>query len=480
MPTSTIKSTTWPGSSRERVQTRIKVWPYRVVRRRAALLATVPALVAAAVMTQAWQGLLGVAPAAASNLGLMVVLLGCQASVHVGASAALLAEVEWRRLGVQLLKSILVAVAAAALAFQLFPGFSPPASDVIVLVLCFLFLLAFMRPLALGLIGRWRMADGLLILGSEEAAGQIYGELIKTNRCAPFRDVRTGGPVEVGKTLPGSGAAVVSSELAGFARRNGISWIVVAEPDLAHRESIAAALMDCKLNGLRIEDALQFFEHYSSKLWLKAVHPEALVYAEGFRRPKWVLWTKRSLDVMCALLLLIVTAPLLLLVAIAIKLDSRGPVFFKQRRIGLNGQEFTLYKFRSMRADAESSTGPVWADKNDDRITMLGGLLRRFRIDEIPQAWNVLRGEMSLVGPRPERPYFVGLLEEHIAYYNLRHCVKPGITGLAQVTYSYGSSIEDAYEKLQYDLYYAKHLSLPLDLRILLKTIKVVLFGRGR
>jgi lipopolysaccharide/colanic/teichoic acid biosynthesis glycosyltransferase len=186
------------------------------------------------------------------------------------------------------------------------------------------------------------------------------------------------------------------------------------------------------------------------------------------------------IDVTVALLLLLFTAPLLALVAIAIKLDSAGRVLFRQIRVGLHGKTFTILKFRSMRTDAEFECGPVWAAVHDERVTRVGRLLRKFRIDEIPQAINVLRGDMSLVGIRPERPYFVEQLTEEIPFYNLRHYVRPGITGWAQVMYPYGASVEDAYEKLQYDLHYFKHMSMARDARILLKTIKTVLLGRGR
>ena len=168
------------------------------------------------------------------------------------------------------------------------------------------------------------------------------------------------------------------------------------------------------------------------------------------------------------------------IVAALIKLDSSGPAIFSQERVGMNGKRFTLHKFRSMRMDAEKTSGPTWAKEKDDRCTRIGAFIRRCRIDELPQLVNVLRGDMSFVGPRPERPYFVDLLKENIRYYGLRHYVKPGITGWAQVMYRYGASVEDAYQKLQYDLYYAKNVSLSLDLLILLKTIKVVFMGEGR
>jgi len=205
-----------------------------------------------------------------------------------------------------------------------------------------------------------------------------------------------------------------------------------------------------------------------------------LIFANGFCPSKVYLAIKRFIDIALSLALLAVTAPVMAVVAILIKLETPGPAVFSQERVGFMGQRFTVYKFRSMRQDAERHTGPTWAKENDDRITQLGGILRKTRLDELPQVWNVLRGEMSFIGPRPERPYFVDMLKDKIRYYDLRHYVKPGITGWAQVMYPYGASIEDAYHKLEYDLYYAKNISLRLDLLILLKTIGVVIKGEGR
>jgi len=181
-----------------------------------------------------------------------------------------------------------------------------------------------------------------------------------------------------------------------------------------------------------------------------------------------------------AVLLIFLTSPLLALIAIAIKMDSAGPVFFRQIRVGLHGRTFVIYKFRSMREDAESSSGPAWTSEQDDRVTKVGRLLRAFRLDEMPQVLNVLKGDMSIVGPRPERPCFVDCLRQQIPYYDLRHYLKPGITGWAQVMYQYAASVEDSYEKLQYDLYYAKHRCFRCDVGILLRTVWIVLFGRGR
>jgi exopolysaccharide biosynthesis polyprenyl glycosylphosphotransferase len=202
------------------------------------------------------------------------------------------------------------------------------------------------------------------------------------------------------------------------------------------------------------------------------------VFSDGFERPRWLLAVQRAMSLFTAALLCLLAAPLLLVAAVAIKLDSPGPVLYTQDRVGAHGRVFRMLKFRTMRVDAEAG-GVRWAQKDDPRVTRVGRLLRRFRVDELPQLINVLRGEMGVVGPRPERPQFVAQLRTQIPYYDLRTLVRPGITGWAQVRYPYAASLEEAREKLQYDLYYVKHLSVRLDLSILFHTAKVVLFGRG-
>jgi exopolysaccharide biosynthesis polyprenyl glycosylphosphotransferase len=243
---------------------------------------------------------------------------------------------------------------------------------------------------------------------------------------------------------------------------------------------LATALLECKLQGIAVYDAVDCYERVAGKVWLEGLRPDLLVYGTGFRPVGFYVRLKRVLDVTLAALLALVTAPVVLLVSIAIKLESAGPVLYIQQRMGLNGRSFRLFKFRTMREDAESQSGPVWSSEQDERITTVGRFLRKYRIDEIPQVFNILRGEMSFIGPRPERPHFVDMLQQRIDYYDLRQYVKPGITGWAQVMYTYGASVEDSYEKLQYDLYYLKHMSLRLDLKILCRTVMVVMQGRGR
>jgi exopolysaccharide biosynthesis polyprenyl glycosylphosphotransferase len=217
----------------------------------------------------------------------------------------------------------------------------------------------------------------------------------------------------------------------------------------------------------------------ASKIAIADLPPEWIALSKGFRRDRMILAAKRLIDVLVSFLGLILSVPIVLLTALAIRLESRGPIFYRQERMGQNEKRFTLYKFRSMAHDAEAVLGPVWAVEDDPRVTWVGAIIRKLRIDEIPQMINVLKGEMSFVGPRPERPSFVERLKQTIPYYDLRHSVKPGITGWAQICYRYGDSEQDAIEKLQYDLYYIKHMSPIFDLQIIFESFKVILLGWG-
>ncbi|WP_319583438.1 TIGR03013 family XrtA/PEP-CTERM system glycosyltransferase [uncultured Pseudodesulfovibrio sp.] len=239
-------------------------------------------------------------------------------------------------------------------------------------------------------------------------------------------------------------------------------------------------ILNCKLSGMEVLDAPEFYERVNGKLMLENITPSWFIFSKGFKIMGLRRFFKRIGDIVLSLIGIVLVSPLLPLVALAIKLDSPGPVLFKQVRVGKADENFIIYKFRSMRQDAEKESGAVWAEKNDARITKLGAFLRKSRIDELPQLFNVLVGDMSLVGPRPERPEFVKDLKKVIPYYSERHFVKPGITGWAQVRYPYGASVEDAIEKLRYDLYYIKNYSLFFDFRIMIDTVSVMAKKLGR
>lgn len=267
--------------------------------------------------------------------------------------------------------------------------------------------------------------------------------------------------------------------LYGIARKFNIKKIVVA---IKQRRGAfpARELLDCRVRGIDIIKGNTFYEMLTGKLIVDQINPDWLIFSKGFRIPKRVRILKRIIDLMLSLIMLIVLSPLIMLVALLIRIDSKGPIFFSQERVGEKRKIFRVYKFRSMIEDAEKHTGPIWASDHDDRITRVGRIIRKLRIDEIPQLWNVLKGEMSFVGPRPEREFFVKELEEKIPYYGERFIVKPGITGWAQVCYGYGASVDDAIEKLNYDLFYTKNFSIFMDLMIIMRTVKIVLFGKGR
>ena len=261
---------------------------------------------------------------------------------------------------------------------------------------------------------------------------------------------------------------------------NEVDELVVAPDDRRLRLPVDE-ILDCKMSGTMVLDLLSFFEKETSRIKLDVLHPSWIFFSEGFRLSGLASSSKRLLDLAIGLAILSLTWPLMLAVAFAIFVEGggRGPVLFHQTRIGLNGRTFRVHKFRSMRTDAEADGVARWASKNDDRITRVGAIIRKTRLDELPQVFNVILGEMSLVGPRPERPEFVEQLEKEIPFYSERHRVKPGLTGWAQLSYPYGATIEDARNKLEFDLYYVKNASAFLDLIILLETVEVVLWGKG-
>src|SRR5713101_143653 len=266
-------------------------------------------------------------------------------------------------------------------------------------------------------------------------------------------------------------------ELARIVQDRKPSVVVVA---LSERRGMFPyqEILDCKLQGIRVEDWPTFYEKLTGKIIIQNLRPSWLIFADGFTRTSLTRTLKRITDMLLAAVGLCLALPMLALIAVLTKLDSYGPVFFRQERVGENGRIFTLSKFRTMVEDAEKGTGPVWAQETDPRTTRLGKILRRTGLDELPQMFNVLIGDMSFVGPRPERPHFVAELQEKIPYYSQRLVVKPGITGWAQVRYGYGATVEDAIEKLQFDLYYIKNMSFFLDMLILLSTAHKVLFAK--
>jgi sugar transferase (PEP-CTERM system associated) len=316
----------------------------------------------------------------------------------------------------------------------------------------------------------------VLVLGVGERALQIEN----LRRASDRAGITLVGYIDIGVGPQMVNSASVirpTGSLLELARRFAADEMVIAIDD--RRKGLPVnEILDCKMEGIRILEEGTFLERQLGKIRLDALHPSQVIFSDGFTQAVLKKTEKRILDVAIASLLLLVSMPLFLLAAMAIFLESGGPVLYRQQRVGLRGQTFDIFKFRSMRVDAERN-GPVWAAQGDSRTTRVGRIIRRFRIDELPQLLNVLKGDMSFVGPRPERPEFVADLARAIPYYELRHHVKPGITGWAQISYPYGASIKDAREKLQYDLYYLKNYSIFLDINILLQTAQVILLGKG-
>ena len=270
----------------------------------------------------------------------------------------------------------------------------------------------------------------------------------------------------------------VAAHLMDIVHKQKVHRVIVAMPD--RRGTIPMReLLDLRMQGVKIEEATTWLEKISGKIEVENLSPSWLVFGEGFRRSTAFIMVRRVVSIIISLIGLICALPLFPFIVLAIRLDSEGPVFYTQTRVGKAGRTFKVVKFRTMRQDAEAANGPQWADNNDPRVTRIGRFLRFSRLDEIPQLWCVLKGDMAFVGPRPERPEFIEQLSREIPYYGVRHMVRPGITGWAQVKYKYGSTVEDAREKLQYDLYYIKHVSIGLDLLIMFQTIKTVLLRRG-
>ena len=268
------------------------------------------------------------------------------------------------------------------------------------------------------------------------------------------------------------------SELQQIMEDHRVDRIIVALDDRRGKLPLGD-LLSCKFSGVCITDSLDIQEELTGKIVTQGLYPSWLIFSDGFNRCRPLLLAKRLIDVILSGFLAALSLPIALLTAAVIKMESKGPVFYAQTRVGEGETTFTILKFRSMCDEAERDCGATWALENDRRITKVGKVIRKLRIDELPQLYNILKGDMSFVGPRPERPEFVEKLKRRIPYYSQRFATKPGLTGWAQVNYPYGASVEDAEEKLQYDLYYIKHLSLLLDLAIILRTAKVVLLGTG-
>lgn len=382
---------------------------------------------------------------------------------------------------IRLLQALGISSIALALIYFLFPL---AVIDQKIYMLSILFLLVFVigwRICYIFVLNKGLFNESIIILGSSGLSVDIYEQIKKTIDCG----------YKVEAVIPDSQDALFNpqiskksifrsqdQDLCQIAEAMKIKKIVVALKE--RRDKFPTdELIRCRTAGIEVIEGNTFYEMLTGKLLVTKINPSWLIFSDGFRKSRIQTFLKRMEDILVSSLLLIFCSPLFIIVAVLIKLDSKGPVFFPQDRVGLYKKDYTMYKFRSMVHDAEKTTGPVWAENNDNRITRVGKFIRRFRIDELPQLWQVLTGKMSIVGPRPERRHFTDELEKTIPYYSQRFNVKPGLTGWAQVSYGYGATENDAVEKLNYELFYIKNMSFTMDLIIILRTIKTVLFSKG-
>ena len=322
--------------------------------------------------------------------------------------------------------------------------------------------------------------ERLLIVGTSQSAIELSRELMARRQELGVDIVGFVNPDDADFPTPSLKASIVGSieDIPRLIPDLQVDRVVVSLADARGKLPMAKLLEARIAGGVAFDHLASVYEEYTGKIAVENLRPSWLIFSAGFRKSPALKAAKRTMDIIAAGIGLLLTAPLMAIVAVLVKMTP-GPVLYHQERVGLNGRIFTVHKFRTMRQDAEKSTGPVWSTLNDNRVTPIGKFLRRVRLDELPQLWNVFVGEMSLIGPRPERPAFVAQLSEAIPFYSQRHVIKPGLTGWAQVRYTYGASVEDAIEKLQYDLYYIKHVSIGLDIAIVIDTIKTVLLGRG-
>jgi sugar transferase (PEP-CTERM system associated) len=341
--------------------------------------------------------------------------------------------------------------------------------------------------LSFAIAWRWLLeATGLLGTGAERVlllgTGQMGITLVREIIARPELNLKVVGFLDeqgqnIGKSLVNPCIIGATSEVEKIAKQEKVDRVILSLTERRGRTPIPQ-LLQLKFDGVGVQDAESLYESISGRIMLENLWPSWLILSNGFRKPAWLRFLKRAIDLFVSIVALALLWPVLALVGLAILLETGRPIFFRQERVGMTGRHFQILKFRSMYQDAEAN-GPVWAASADNRITRVGRFLRKYRLDEIPQLFNVLRGEMSLVGPRPERPIFCQLLAEQIPYYTLRHSVRPGITGWAQIKYQYSASVEETKQKLEFDIFYVKHLSMLLDLAILFETAKVMVYGHG-
>jgi sugar transferase (PEP-CTERM system associated) len=370
-----------------------------------------------------------------------------------------------------LLVPSILALSLAAIGF-LFPRLLPGNNSLLVGIVILTMALFSWRALYAWLAQQPYLRERVYVLGTGERAQRLVSGLGARSELG-IEVVGWSGNLEAAATRDS-----FASDLTGLIGRQNVQRVIVAVSDRRGALPVQE-LLQLRVNGVKIEEATSWLEKMSGRIEIEQLYPSWLVFADGFRFKTGFQLVRRLFSILASATLLTLVLPVIPFVLLAIRLDSPGSVLYRQQRVGRGGINFYCYKFRTMRQDAEADSGPTWADNDDPRITRIGKILRISRLDEIPQLWCVLKGDMAFVGPRPERPEFVRWLSEEIPYYSVRHAVRPGITGWAQVRYKYGNTLQDAREKLQYDLFYIKNASIGLDLLIMFQTIKIVTIGRG-
>lgn len=414
-------------------------------------------------------------------LKILLITVTCQVCLYYNDLYDLKITDTLAELGIRLLQALGASAIFLAFVYFIFPEVIISEGIFIISTVFVIVLLVSWRIIYTQILNRGLFNQKIIILGSSDTAKEITKNIME----------KTDSGYEIGAVIMEAQRMLENSQSQGMirkeayenicqlAKQKGIKKIVVALKEKRGALPMQE-LLECRVNGIDIIEGDSFYEMLTGKLIVEQINPSWLIFSQGFQKTWSQKIFKRMIDLILSTLMLTGLSPLIFLTAIIIKLDSKGPVLFSQERVGENHKPYMVHKFRSMRSDAEKDTGPVWARENDDRITRIGHFIRKWRIDEIPQLWNVLKGEMSFVGPRPEREHFVKQLADTIPYYGERFTVKPGLTGWAQVSYGYGASIEDAIEKLNYDLFYIKNMSILMDLMIVARTVKTVIFGHGR
>ena len=419
-------------------------------------------------------------PDLAANLWkILLVTLVCQTSLYYNDFYDLTLVHSTRELVVRLLQAAGAASIVLAALYFLLPALM--IGNGIFVSALFVFLVAILgwRLLFNHVSGSMRLQERVLFVGTGDTARKVARQILGQQEFAyhiiGFIDDDAS---RIGERIVNPAIVGTPADIDRLIAEHQIDRIVVGMSDRRGRLPVEE-LLRAKMAGIRVEEATTTYERVTGKILIDDLRPSWLIFSDGFRVSRATRLMKRTIDLGLSVVLAVLAFPLMVGTALIVLIEDGRPIFYRQERVGENGCTFTLSKFRSMRKDAEKGGTPIWAKDGDNRVTRIGRFIRKTRLDELPQLWNVVRGDMSFVGPRPERPFFVDQLSKEIPFYQQRHTVKPGLTGWAQVRYRYGSSLEDATEKLRYDLYYIKHLSVVFDLTIVFDTVKVVLFRKG-